>query len=132
MKTVLCHGCFDVLHIGHIMHLRAAAALGDRLVVSITASPYIRKEGRPIFNDNERAYALAALRSVDQVYTCYARTGVNAILYIRPDIYVKGMDYISIGLNELERAACNEVGAKIIFTSTEKYSSTDVIRRAFK
>ena len=132
MKTVLCHGCFDVLHIGHIMHLRAAAALGDRLVVSITADAYIRKEGRPIFNERERAYALAALRSVDQVYTSYAYTGANAILYIRPNVYVKGIDYVSIGLHASDRAACEEVGAKIIFTSTEKYSSTDVIRRAFK
>ena len=38
-SIVLAHGCFDLLHLGHIRHLQKAKKLGDRLVVSVTDDP---------------------------------------------------------------------------------------------
>ena len=128
MRTVLCHGCFDILHIGHVQHLQQAHAFGDRLVVSITASRHITKEGRPVFSDFDRAVVLRALRVVAGVYICDEPTGVTAIREFRPAFYVKGIDYAERGVNEAERQACDEVGAQIVYTNTKKYSSSDLVR----
>ena len=55
-KIVLCHGVFDLLHIGHLKHFNSAKKFGDKLIVSITPDIYVSKgPGRPIFNQNLRA-----------------------------------------------------------------------------
>ena len=59
---VLCQGCFDILHIGHVLHLEAAKKLGNKLVVAITPDKYIKKgPGRPRFDEKQRMAMLAAL-----------------------------------------------------------------------
>jgi bifunctional ADP-heptose synthase (sugar kinase/adenylyltransferase) len=40
-KIVQCHGCFDLMHIGHIKHLQAARLMGDTLVVTVTPDEYV-------------------------------------------------------------------------------------------
>ena len=62
-RIILCHGCFDVLHLGHIRHLQEAAALGDRLVVSITSDEHAAHKGpgRPHFGEQHRREQLLAL-----------------------------------------------------------------------
>ena len=127
MRVVLCHGCFDILHIGHLRHLEAASLLGDILVVSITADAYITKPGRPIFNENDRADMLRALRCVDQVHISHESTGVGAIEQFVPTHYVKGPDYVKTGIDRGEREACLAVGALIVYTDTRKYSSTALL-----
>ena len=51
-RTVITFGTFDVLHVGHIRVLNRASALGDRLVVGVSADELnIRKKGRaPVFS----------------------------------------------------------------------------------
>ena len=67
-KVILCHGVFDLLHIGHIRHFQEAKSLGDILVVSITESKFVNKgPSRPAFNDRLRLEALSALNVVDYV-----------------------------------------------------------------
>ena len=54
-KVILCHGCFDLLHIGHINYLRKAKSLGDILIVTVTADEYVNKgPEHPIFNENQK------------------------------------------------------------------------------
>ena len=61
-KVVLCHGTFDLLHIGHIRHLQRARHEGDVLIVTVTADAYVNKgPGRPAFTHDLRAENLAAL-----------------------------------------------------------------------
>src|SRR5271163_2586341 len=56
--VVLCHGVFDVLHLGHIRHLQEAAKMGNYLVVSVTADKHVNKGmGRPHFTAAQRAEA---------------------------------------------------------------------------
>lgn len=64
-KTVaLCHGVFDLIHPGHIIHLEQAKQMADVLAVSVTAAEYVRKgPGRPYFNDEMRMKVLAALET---------------------------------------------------------------------
>ncbi|TAL21446.1 MAG: cytidyltransferase, partial [Nitrospirae bacterium] len=55
-RVVLCHGCFDLMHPGHIKYFQAAKGMGDVLVVTLTPDIYIDKgPGRPVFNQDLRA-----------------------------------------------------------------------------
>src|SRR3990167_2131420 len=67
-KIVHCHGCFDLMHIGHIKYFQSAKRMGDMLVVTVTPDEFVDKgPGRPVFNENLRAEAIAALECVDYV-----------------------------------------------------------------
>ena len=67
-QVVLCHGVFDILHIGHKRHLHAAKDEADVLIVSLTADRHVNKgPGRPIFSEKLRAEMVASLACVDFV-----------------------------------------------------------------
>lgn len=69
-RTVITFGTFDVFHVGHLRVIERAAALGDRLVVGVSADELnLRKKGRePVFSQGERMAIVAALRHVDAVF----------------------------------------------------------------
>lgn len=131
MITVLCHGAFDVLHTGHLEHLRAARAMGDRLIVSVSTDEVVasRKPGRPIQPIGERVAAVRGCRYVDDAWVCQSDDGSAAILHFCPSLFVKGIDYDASTLSGRELEACRKVGAGIAFTQTLKKSSTDLIAR---
>lgn len=131
--VVLAHGCFDLLHAGHIEHLRHAASLGDRLVVSVTGDAFVSKGAwRPHFTAQQRAAHLRDLRFVDEVVVNDAPTAVPMIEKVRPKIYVKGIDYAgkehTDGLAE-EIAAVERVGGKIEYTQVPKFSSSRLLAK---
>ena len=91
---VLCHGVFDLVHPGHIIHFEEAKKLGDILVVSITAAKYVRKgPGRPYFNDEMRMKFLSAIECIDYVMLSERYTVDDIIEAVEPDLYVKGQEY---------------------------------------
>ena len=93
-KVIMCHGVFDLLHIGHIRHFEQAREYGDILVVSTTPDRFVNKgPGRPVFNEMLRAEAIAALGCVDYVAINRWPLAVEAIELLRPNFYVKGSDY---------------------------------------
>lgn len=93
-RLVQCHGTFDLVHPGHILHLQQAAALGDVLVVTVTAAAHVNKgPGRPLFNDGLRAMSLAALACVDFVVVVPHPAAVEAIATVQPHVYCKGREY---------------------------------------
>jgi choline-phosphate cytidylyltransferase len=69
-RTVITFGTFDVFHVGHLRVIQRAAALGDRLVVGVSADALnLRKKGRaPVFSQDERLEIVAALKPVDAVF----------------------------------------------------------------
>ena len=94
MKTVLCHGVFDLLHYGHVRYFEAAKRFGDRLTVSITSDRFIKKgPGRPHFPAEIRKKMLESLDCVDSVVISDSPTAVEIIETYKPDFYVKGPDY---------------------------------------
>ena len=117
--TVLAHGCFDVLHSGHIMHLREARTLGDELVVSITAGEFIAKGRKPIFDDYERKENLEALRCVDRVIISHCAGPEWALRHVMPNIYVKGIEYAG---RLKEQALVEELGGRVVFLRHPKGS----------
>ncbi len=136
-KVVQCHGVFDLLHIGHIKHLNHAKSVGDILVVSITADKFVNKgPGKPHFNEHLRAEALASLESVDYVVINHEPTAVGAIKAIRPDFYMKGIEYQDAGSDitgkiSEEEEAVREVGGQLNFTKDIVFSSSSLLNRYF-
>lgn len=127
-RIVQCHGCFDPLHIGHIRHFQAAKQHGDRLIVTVTADQYVNKgPGRPVFSDALRMEAVQALACVDEVRLSGHPTAAESIREIRPAVFAKGPDYTKASLHTLEWMAIKEVGAQLLITDTQKWSSTALI-----
>ena len=93
-RVVLCHGVFDLLHIGHLRYLNEAAAMGDVLVVTLTEDKHVNKgPGRPAFTEKLRAEALANLSCVHYVAINEWPTAIETLKLLRPNIYAKGPDY---------------------------------------
>ncbi len=134
-KVVMCHGVFDLLHIGHIRHFEEARKFGDVLVVSITPDHFVNKgPGRPVFDEGLRAEAIAALGCVDYVAVNRWPLSVETIKLLRPDFYVKGFDYSDpdddrSGGIVLEETAVKSVGGTIRFTDDITSSSSHLINR---
>jgi rfaE bifunctional protein nucleotidyltransferase chain/domain len=136
-KTIaLCHGVFDLVHPGHIIHLEQAKEMADVLVVSITAAKYVRKgPGRPYFNDEMRMKVLAALECVDYVMLSEGYTVDDIIECVEPDIYVKGEEYARAedditGMISEEKALVEKHGGRLGFTTGQVFSSTKLINTA--
>ena len=128
--VVLANGCFDLLHVGHIRYLRAAKALGGRLVVGINSDASARKlkgEGRPLMPEQERAEIMAALEDVDAV-VIFSEPDVRALVReIRPDVHAKGTDYTA--QNVPERDLVVECGGRVEIVGDPKdHSSSDMLR----
>jgi len=132
----LCHGVFDLVHPGHIIHLEQAKEMADVLVVSITAAKYVRKgPGRPYFDDEMRMKVLSALECVDYVMLSEGYTVDDIIESVEPDIYVKGEEYVKAedditGKITEEKALVEKHGGKLGFTSGQVFSSTKLINTA--
>lgn len=134
-SVVLCHGVFDLIHMGHVKHLEAARREGDILVVTITCDRHVNKgPGRPIFPDHMRAEMLAALEYVDYVGINMGPTAENVIRAIKPDVYVKGSDYenpdedVTGGITR-ERENVENHGGRLVFTKDITFSSSALINR---
>lgn len=96
-RTVaLANGHFDLLHVGHLRYLRAAAEEADVLVVAINDDPSVARlkgPGRPIVPAAERAELLAALEPVDYVVVFSGDSPAPLLREVRPDVHCKGTDY---------------------------------------
>ena len=93
-KIVQCHGTFDLIHPGHIIHFEESKSIGDKLVVTVTGEKFVNKgPGRPYFNDELRLKSLTALESIDYVVIIPHPAAVEAIEAVSPDVYCKGKEY---------------------------------------
>jgi len=132
-SVVLCHGCFDLLHIGHIRHLEEARKYGDVLVVTVTPDHFVNKgPNRPAFRQDLRAEALAALDCVNYVAINEWPTAVETIELLKPQFYVKGIEYYDAskdlsGKIGDEEKAVQSIGGKLVFTDDVTFSSSRLI-----
>lgn len=137
-KTIAqCHGCFDLLHPGHIKHFQAAKENADIVVVTITPDRFVNKgPGRPVFTEQLRMESIAAIEAVDFVALNHWPTAVETIKMIKPDYYVKGQDYkdrekdLTKGIYD-EEDAVKSVGGKLLFTEEITFSSSHLINAHF-
>ena len=135
-SIVLCHGVFDLLHVGHIKHLKKAKNLGDKLIVTVTSDRFVNKgPNRPVFNQNLRCEAIAALESVDFVAVNDSPTAINSIKTLKPNIYCKGKDYKNLkdditGEIKNEIKELKKINGKVFFTEELTFSSSRLINRS--
>lgn len=132
-SVVLANGCFDLLHVGHIRYLRAAKALGGRLVVAVNSDASARRlkgEGRPLMPEGERAEIIAALEDVDAV-VIFSEPDVRTLVReIRPDVQAKGTDYTAASVPE--RAVVEACGGRVEIVGDAKDHSSSGMLRAMK
>ena len=95
--VVQCHGCFDILHPGHLRHLAWAKQQGDLLIVSVSADNVVKKGSlRPYIPQDLRAENLAALEFVDYVTIDDHEWAGPILELLKPDIYTKGKEFENI------------------------------------
>ena len=129
-SITLANGCFDLLHVGHVRYLRAAKALGGRLIVAVNSDDSVRAlkgEGRPLMPAEERAEILSALEDVDAVIIFPERDVRALIREIRPDVQAKGTDYTADSVPERDVVA--ESGGRVEIVGDPKdHSASEIIR----
>jgi D-glycero-beta-D-manno-heptose 1-phosphate adenylyltransferase len=125
------NGCFDLLHVGHVRYLRAAAAEADVLVVAVNDDPSVaalKGPGRPILPAADRAQLVAALRGVDYVVTFGEATVAPLLLALKPDVHCKGTDYT--GDTVPERETVRGYGGRVAIVGDPKdHSTRDLLAR---
>ena len=130
-SLVFTNGCFDILHLGHTQYLSQAKNYGDKLILGLNSdkSGACKKGlGRPLNNENARAFVLASLHVVDAVVLFDEETPYNLIKLVQPDVLVKGADY------EIEKIVGYDIviqrGGKVITIDlTQGYSTTALLNR---
>jgi D-glycero-beta-D-manno-heptose 1-phosphate adenylyltransferase len=119
------NGCFDILHVGHVRYLDAAAQEADVLVVAINDDASVKTlkgENRPILAAEHRAELVAALRSVDFVVIFPEPTVAPLLEALRPDVHCKGTDYTADTVPE--RDTVHAYGGRIAIVGDPKNHST--------
>jgi D-glycero-beta-D-manno-heptose 1-phosphate adenylyltransferase len=130
-SVAFANGVFDLLHVGHVRYLEAAAQEADVLVVAINDDDSVRAlkgEGRPILAAEHRAELVAALRAVDFVVIFPEPTVGPLLLALRPDVHCKGTDYTVDSVPERE-VVTSYGGRTAIVGDPKDHSTRDLLAR---
>ncbi len=134
-RTVaFANGCFDLLHVGHVRYLQAAAREADRLVVAINDDQSVsalKGPNRPLLPADDRAELVAALRGVDYVVIFSEPTVTPLLLALKPDVHCKGTDYTVDTVPE--RETVRGYGGRVAIVGDPKdHSTRDLLARIKK
>ncbi len=129
---VFTNGVFDVLHRGHVIYLAQARALGASLLVAINTDASARRLGkgpdRPLNNEADRAFVMAALASTSLVTWFHEDTPLELIAQVKPDVLVKGGDYDMSTLSET-RVVESYGGRALALPFVDGYSTSALVRK---
>lgn len=131
-RTVaFANGCFDILHVGHIRYLQAAAQQADRLIVAVNDDASVgqlKGPGRPVMAGADRAEVIAALRGVDYVVLFSELTVGPLLSALQPDVHCKGTDYSPETVPE--RDVVKAYGGRIAIVGDPKdHATRDLLAR---
>lgn len=133
-SVVVTNGCFDILHVGHVTYLEAAASLGDHLIVAVNSDQSVsslKGPSRPINPLDARMKVLAALESVSAVVPFEEIRATRILSILKPDIYAKGGDYSLDQLDVSEVAAVQDGGGTIrILPAVDGFSTTSLLAKS--
>ena len=130
-KIVFTNGCFDIVHLGHVDYLEKARNLGHKLVLGLNTDASVRRiKGalRPVVNEYARARLMASLAFVDAVVLFDEPTPESLISAIRPDILVKGDDYLPQNIVGAD-FVINNGGSVQTIPLVEGYSTSKIIEK---
>ena len=129
LSVVLVNGAFDVLHVGHMRYLEAAAALGDRLLAAVNSDLSVQlSKGklRPIIPEAERVEILSHLWMIDRICLFDSPTVSPVLEILQPQIHAKGTDYTIDTVPEREVVAAYG-GRTAICGDPKDHATTDLI-----
>ncbi len=130
-SVAFANGCFDLLHVGHVRYLQAAAREADRLVVALNddrSVALLKGPNRPLLSEHDRAELVAALRGVDYVVIFPEPTVTPLLLALKPDVHCKGTDYTVDSVPE--RETVRGYGGRIAIVGDPKdHSTRDLLAR---
>ena len=133
-RIVFTNGCFDILHKGHIALLQQARLLGDVLIVGLNTDDSIRLlkgPGRPINTLKDRIAVLSGLQSVDIITSFAARSPVELLQALQPNVFVKGGNWSETAIPEAELLKQLNCEIKIIPTASA-HSTTRIIKKILR
>ncbi len=130
-SIVFTNGCFDILHVGHVLYLEDAKREGEILVVAVnsdSSTKRLKGKNRPLVNQNDRMRILASLEAVDFVTVFDEDTPEAIVKELNPDVIVKGSDWKEdeiIGGDFVKRK-----GGKVVTVPFRKdYSTSSLIKK---
>lgn len=130
-SIALTNGSFDLVHSGHVNYLNEAKKMADYLIVGVNSDKSVKQyksDKRPIIPQNQRAFLIDNLKSVDYVVIFEETTADKLIEKVKPDFYIKGGDYTEETLPET--ATVKKFGGKIKFINmTAGCSTTNIINK---
>ncbi|MFN5370331.1 MAG: D-glycero-beta-D-manno-heptose 1-phosphate adenylyltransferase [Bacteroidia bacterium] len=130
-SIVFTNGCFDILHRGHLEYLAKAADLGTHLIIGLNSDASVKRlkgQERPLNKEDDRAFALASLSFTNLVVVFDEDTPANLIELLKPEILVKGGDYVVesiVGYTETTARG----GRVVTIPFFEGYSTTSLIEK---
>jgi len=132
VRTALCPGSFDPIHLGHVEVIETAASLFDRLVVAVIRN---YGKGEPLFSFEERVEILQeVLAHLDNVeITMMKKLTVDVCRDVGADWIARGLRAVSDFDYELQMAQMNEAisGIQTVFVpcaSSQSFLSSSLIR----
>ncbi len=124
MILVYCYVCGDILHRGHIEHLRNCKALGDKLVVGVlTDDAIMEKKRRPLMHLDERIDLIRSMECTDVVVAQYNYSPLANVMALRPDILVESTDHEEHPANQFVE---DYGGRVVVMPYYPDYSSTQL------
>jgi rfaE bifunctional protein nucleotidyltransferase chain/domain len=133
LTLAFANGCFDLLHVGHIRYLEAAAREADRLIVAVNDDQSMRAlkgPNRPVMGAADRTELVAALRAVDYVVVFPESTVTPLLELLKPDVHCKGTDYTADTVPERETVLA--YGGRIAIVGDPKDHSTRELLQRIK
>jgi len=127
MIIVYCYICGDILHKGHIEHLKNCKALGDKLIVGVlTDAAIMEKKSRPAMNFDERFDLVRSLKWVDLAIAQNTYSPLDNVKALKPDILIESTDHKEQPANEY----MDIIGGRVLtMPYYPNHSSTEVKNR---
>ncbi len=124
------NGCYDILHLGHVLSLLEAKEQGDILIVGINSDASVKANKgpqRPINNEHTRQCLVAALACVDYVFLFNETTPLEWLKLLKPQVHTNAAEY---GDDCIEKEVVSEYGGRIhLLTPVSGFSTSNIIKQ---
>jgi rfaE bifunctional protein nucleotidyltransferase chain/domain len=134
VSMIFTNGCFDLIHSGHVYVINESKKLGNILIVGMNSDASVKLlkgNERPIVSENDRAYILSSLSSVDILIMFDEYSVANLIEFIKPDIITKGSEYSVDDLDNVGGKFMKENGKEIRLIPYKAGMSTTALIKKF-
>lgn len=125
--VVYAYICGDILHKGHLYHLKNAKSIGSFLIVGVlTDEAVMEKKNKPVICFEERIELIKELKMVDIAVPQYTYSPYNNLKDLKPDILAESTSHDEELINQGKKYM-QEIGGKVIvFSYYPDQSSTKI------